>query len=648
MSCFLKILPLFSISTLVVLVTYMIGSIFSIPILGNKELPKPISAFIKLALGYMVIPTIYSIYHTGGHTIFTGVLMLYLAVIFLNRKEWAFSAISFHLEKRVLLIGLAVLLGFVLFQCVRYGFFDNVYYHAYRQDNGIYATVAEYLKITGIESSSPWYQLAGGATGGFAKVYHYEDFWYFSMVLDFFPERPMDLFNFVFSPVLGVIHFFAGLVLITSLSKYKKINSFKIAFAVGCVVFTMFVPFSWATWSAIFHINILSFPKVAAVPILVPLALISSKYKLNHLGALAFGFIVLSDPLFLPTILGASIVYYAAHYYFNRKKQMLFDIALVMCAAAYFFIFYTLLGSFGNTSTFDYSFADQTYLYSFIKNIAASLLRHLIFFLPVYLTLSYLYWRYKKLLHFFEMEVLGIFVLVLGFSSLTRGIMSHTFEGFEFDTSVHTVIGAYLLVSCVLILKRVISGNKKKSRLDKSLVFILVAHFIYGVIFSNIFLVQRFELGVKKSFVNEAKEALIDRNKIGVAITNTKKYALNEFDLTAMIEADPRICIYCNFLKHVGAGYWANQITIPSTLAELKYEERSTAVGLSPFFRFIQKLKKENRYTNYEGAQLAFIKKHRVSFVVVENGSAVPDKIYEMSTKVIEDPFSKTKLVILK
>ncbi len=645
---FLKILPLFSIAIVVFLVTYLIGSVFSIPIIGKKELPQPISAFIKLAVGYMAVPTIYSLYFTGGHTIFTGVLMLFLAIVFLNRKEWARLAISLHVEKRMLLIGLAVLSGLVLFQCGRYGFFDEVYFHAYRQDNGIYATVAEYLKITGIESTSPWYQLAGGSTDGFGKVYHYEDFWYFAMVLDFLPERPMDLFNYVFSPALGVIQFFGVLALIISLAKTKKVDFFKIALAAGCVVFTMFVPYSWAAWSSILHINILSFPKVAAVPILVPLVLISNKYCLNHLGAFAFGFIILSNPLFLPTIFGSAVVYYAVNYYFIRKKRTLFDIALVQIAAGYFFLYYFWQGSLDNTSAFEYSIGGQTYLYSFIKNIAASVLRHLIFFLPVYLTLCYLIWRNRKLLHYFEMEVLGLFTLILGFSSLTRGIMSNNFEGFQFDISVQTVVGAFLIVSCLFILKRVIQEKKKSKRLGKALFFILVAHFVYGVFFSNFFFTQRFELGVEKTFVNEAKKALAGKNKIGVAITNTKKYLLSEFNLTAMIEADPRICLQCNFLKHVGSGYWANQLTVPSSLNELKYKERSTTVELSPFFRFMQKLKKENRYTNYEDAQLAFIKTYGVDFVVVENGSKIPDRIFELSTKVIEDPFSKTTLIILK
>ncbi|MEO1258569.1 MAG: hypothetical protein AAFZ15_07220, partial [Bacteroidota bacterium] len=187
----------------------------------------------------------------------------------------------------------------------------------------------------------------------------------------------------------------------------------------------------------------------------------------------------------------------------------------------------------------------------------------------------------------------------------------------------------------------------KKARAKNMLFTLLFLQFIYGFFISNIFMLKRFEPGVEKSFVQEVKVALADKNKMGAAITNIAKYSPTGYDMTAYIEADPRICFFCNFLKHVGAGYWANQISTPPSLENLRNKGSATAVRLSPFFSYIQQLKGENKYSTYEDAQLGFIRKYKVDFVIVEKGAPIPPGILKISKEIIEDPYSKTKLIIL-
>ncbi|MEO1263346.1 MAG: hypothetical protein AAFZ15_31340, partial [Bacteroidota bacterium] len=451
----LELIPLITITTVVFFITYIVGLIFYLPFFEKKEIPAPISFFIRTAMGYMAIPTIYSLYFTGGYTIFSGFFILYLIVFFLVKKKWPALSIICKSDIKYLLSSTLVLSTLVLFQCWRYGFFDEIYFQAYMQDSGIYATVSEYLKITGIETPSPWYQLTDVAGDGIAKIYHFEDFWFFALILDFLPERPLDLFNYVFSPVLGTIHFFASLALLTVLQKNKKNRLLNIFLALGSIVFIMYIPIELARWSAVLHINIMTYPKVAAVPILLPFALIGSRYQIKYIGALAFGFIILSDPLFLPTVLGASVIYYSGRFYINHNREELANIALIGFAAIYFFVFHMVFGSLENSSNYDSTHSQSSYLYGFFKNITISTFRHLIFFSPAYLAIAFFFLWCRNQLSFFEKETLSLVLLTLGFASLTWGIMNKNFGSFQFDTSVQTVLGAMLLICCIVILQNI-------------------------------------------------------------------------------------------------------------------------------------------------------------------------------------------------
>ena len=640
--------PILIISAAVLFTIYITGYLLSYFLVGKNEIPPSISFFTKLALGYMAIPVAYSLFFTKGYTILSGVLILFLIATFLNRKNWGFSKFLFKKEIKYFSLGILIVWGLVIFQCWRYGFFDEIYFHAYRQDNGIYVTVAEYLKITGIETPSPWYQLIDVSADGVAKIYHFEDFWFFAHILGFLPDRPLDLFNYVLAPVLGGVQFFASLALLEALRKNGHTGFLEITFALGSVLLIMWMPMDFTEWSKVLHINVLTYPKVAVLPILVPFVLVADKYNIKYLGGLAFGFIIISDPLFLPTVFGASVIYLGWMYYAKKEIKELVNLAFVFFAIIYFFAFYSVFGSLENSSKFDPTLTEHSYFIGFFKNITFSSVRHLIFFLPAYLTIFFLLCFYRKNLTLFEKGALGLLLFILGFSSVTWGIMNKNFGSFQFDTSTQTTFGALLLVTCFFILKEITIKENYKNAVKKILLILMLGQFIYGTIFSNILMANKMELGVEKSFVQKAEAVLQDKNKIGAAITNTDKFAPEGYDLTAYIEADPRICFFCNFLKHIGEGYWANQIDVPLSLNDLRNKGSATAVELSPFYRFVQKLKKEKKFTTLENAQMEFIKKYKIDFVVVEQGASIPEFILQKSEIILEDGFSNTKLVLLK
>lgn len=617
------------------LTTYLAGWVVSAPILNNLVLPSPITFFVKLALGYLFVITAFSLYYTGGFTIMSGILLLILATAFLNRRDWRLPSKLPSVEGGLLLSGLVVLALLFFFQCWRYGYFDEQYFHVTMQDNGIYATVAEYLKITGVETSSPWYQLVEVSADKLPKVYHFEDFWYLAFVLEFLPEKPLDVYNFTFTPVLGLIAFSGFNAVAISLCTKPKSVWWLMLPAFCCVLFSMIIP--GLGWSVDLHSNVMKFPKIAAFPILLSLILVARHFNLKYLDALAFGAMIIADPILFPTILGTSVLLYSTLVWMNRSREDAICLILILFSVTFFFLFHQTVGSLVNSSQSNYMRGEESYFYSFAKNLTASHLRSFIFFFPGYLSALFLF-QSRGSLSRYEQEAIALPIILISTAAFSRAFLSNNFEGFQFDILMQTPAAAFLLLGCLIILWQK-TEEAPRTKLARKMLFLLVsAQLSYGV-FSTVQSSFPKRLHVEKAFVWQVKEALKNRTKIGASIVN--------LETADSFTSDPRMCLFCNFLKHIGSGYWANQINLPASLEEVKFKERTNATELAPFFRFIQKLKKENRYTSYEDAQTQFIQTYNVDYVVVEKGANLPVQIEYCVEATFTDTLSWTRVLIL-
>lgn len=617
--------------------TYLAGLPISLFFLSNNEYPVTVNFFIKLALGYILIPTVYSIFYTSGYTIFSGVAILLFLTLFLNKNN-----LDIKLDKVILnewklftLAGLVLTL-FISLQFYRNHYFDPNITFASMQDNGIYSTVAEYLKVTGIETSSPWYQLFDVSADGIAKVYHYEDFWYLAFVLDIYKGMPLDVYNYVFTAVLPTINFFGYFALGVALSGNKWSAKYFIPISMGLVVFSMGI--KDIQWTNYFDVNAFKYPKIASLPILLSLALISRRYGLKYMDSLAFGVLILVDTLFMPTILGVGGCYYLFKLYQTRNKENILQIGMLFFSILFFFTFYTLFASLDNSSVTSLYKGDKGYLYYFIKELVAALVKHFIFLFPVYLAVVYM-WMNKQKLTIFQKEYFALLFGVLFFSAIGTALMTYNVEGFQFAVLVHTSASALMVLGSIIILWGLPSPEKKFNIFRKVVISLLALQIVYGV-FATIELQQNRDSGVQTQFLEMAKNRLTGLNRLGVGISNPDNS--NSFTI------DPRICRYCNFLKQIGHGYWVNQLVLPISLDELPFKERSKAVELSPFFRFMNILKENKKMTTLEDAQVAFINNYNVDFAVIEKGAMVPIQIQRCVEKRFIDTYSGTTVLILK
>lgn len=168
---------------------------------------------------------------------------------------------------------------------------------------------------------------------------------------------------------------------------------------------------------------------------------------------------------------------------------------------------------------------------------------------------------------------------------------------------------------------------------------IILIQLIFGM-YNSIVLNPCKDSKYSKIFVQTIEKSLQNSYKIGVSIH--KPIPFWDF------QADPRMCYACNFLKKIGPGYWANQISIPEDMSKLEFPERRTAIELSPFYRFNEQYKKEAPDYSFEKSQTAFINKYEVDFLVIEKGARHPAWLPGCTDTLFSDPVSGTTLAILR
>ena len=235
------------------------------------------------------------------------------------------------------------------------------------------------------------------------------------------------------------------------------------------------------------------------------------------------------------------------------------------------------------------------------------------------------------------MEIIAILLITALSASAIYALMNYNREYFQFVFPHVTTI--QLLIVFLISLSIRWQTEIGYSSLKKSILTLTFLHLIIGSCI-GVFLDESRESCFSQEFNSKTVNLLADKNLIGVSIHNP-----NIFE---GFSADPRMCYACNFLKKIGPGYWANQISIPEDMSKLEFPERRTAIELSPFYRFNEQYKREAPDYTFEKAQTAFINNYEVDFIVIEKGARQPDWLPACTDTLLTDPVSGTILATLR
>lgn len=614
----------FSYAALMLLLYWATGAVL-LPLLAQvQRLPHSVRFFLQLVLGFFGTTVAVALYYTSGYTVMALTLPAFGMILWLRRKEIRrITAGDFGMEWRSWAETLAALALLVLVQLYRNDYFNAEIVNTAAHDFGIYCTVAEYLKISGIEVSSPWYQLFAESADGLAKPYHYGDLWSLALLFDISPAVPIDNYIYVWIPLVNAVLFsgFAALFRIVS-SRQGWLGPVVAFMALFLNMYMEVWDWSWA-----FGWNAIIVPKTTIFTGGATLWWIAYRERAPYLDLLALGLMMVSYILILPVITLLFTIFY-----FVVKRKITYPVLILIYSLLMAVVYYL----FGSSDTSSVSSDIQHYVYYFIKYAAAGVVKFFLFFLPVALALIVLYCSPKLLPEIDKQLILLFFGFALS-SSIIYGLLNANVETFQFVRLVHTGIAQIGIVYAIALLLKYLWNNA--GALTRVLSMVLFLQMSWGVL-NTLFFKYDGEVCYDPLFLKESRQLLEYKNRIGISVITIGSYGT--------FQADPRMCYACNFLKKIGSGYWANQISIPEDMSRLEFPERRTAIELSPFYRFNEQYKKEAADYSFEKAQTAFINKYEVDFIVIEKDAPHPAWLRGCTDTLLADPVSGTILVTLR
>ncbi len=542
------------------------------------------------------------------------------------------------------LAGLVVLLITIGFQFIRNQYFDPDLTWLSYCDYGVYATMIEYLPKAGVEVSWPWYELFDVSAQGLVQPYHYADSWY-AVAIHVISggSNALSIYLYGFIPVMVSIGF-SGLLALCRVAARRRgplawpelAIAFLGVFLHGCL----------APAFKFLHahsLNILTSPKIALLSI--PLAMIWILWLrgLRPYAILVAAFIPLANVLYAPIVLptfflmaisSKSNIQHPTSNIQNLTSNIKKLLPLLF-SALFILAFYYLLGNFDTSSDPTAPREGRSYAYWFLRRMTATPVRHLISYFPLYLVFGLLFYKRKKYAPGNGKWEYRLFCCCF-LPPWTAAFMNKYSENFQFHILTYNPVSQVGLVFGVgLLMYYRWPGWWKRIALG------LAAIQAYGGICAILFTsFHQRDNAVDKSFVEKVSHLLKNKNPVGAYFQTPS--------LITTYSADPRMCYMCNLLKATGPGRWANDLAVPEDLDQLPFPERKTAIANSPFYRFLDKQKKSGEYSDYAAAQLAFVDRYGVDYVLVENGTTAPRGILSCTDTLLVEPYSGTQLLILK
>ncbi len=601
-----------------------------------EKLPGGAKFFLKLVLGFFLFTSGYAVFYTSGRSILSLAVIFFAALAVWNRLQGRrVTKASFTLEWKPWAECLAVCLVLCVIQLFRNDYFNADIVYTGFIDFGIYSTVTEYLKITGVEVSSPWYPLFDVSADGLVKPYHYMDLWGKGLLLDISGKSPVDDHIYSWVPLVGAM-FFPGLKSVFN-TVYRGNAWPGIAFSAAFSALFVHMYIDGVRWSDAFGWNLFLFPKILPFSFGLAMWSLCCLWEVDWLDVFALSVIMLSNILLAPVIGLAFFLFYLLRYVLVRDRGDLYKIALLAATAVLIFLFYQVWGTFKSSSDTTSPLGPEGYAFWFIKLLAASQVKYYLFFSPVIavFALAVAGWLPAR---FEERMVMFAFLAVSFSGSIVHAVFNDNVETFQFTGMTHAPgIQVFALVALAILLNSHSTGRRKW--IIGFLAVVIGLQLAFGAFQSLKSIHSRFN-SYSVEFIEHTKRVLEGKNRIGVAVIYPPR--------SITYSADPRICYACNFLKKIGNHYWTNQISIPEDMNHLPYPERKTAIALSPFYRFKEQMRQNDPAYSFEKAQMEFINRYEVDFLVLEKDATPPRWLPPCTEQLIEDPESGTVLFILK
>ena len=591
--------------------------------------------FLKLLVGLISTTSVFALIVSNGETILAGLLLIFLIVYFNNKEKRIFFDYANFFSDYKKVFGFIPL--FLIFSLV----FSMIIYPVKEEipdDFLFYGSIADYLKIYGIENTSMNIYHNQGVS-----IYHYFSEWTSAMLSKIFNITGSLAYIYIYIPLVTSILFIGVFALVKGIFKVSILTS---------IFYTILFFISSQFWGggsvpSIFNINELHFRygsyffTANYIKLSIVISFFTAFLILFRRGkkfsAISF---LLMLPIIWPTTLfgvfGGLILYFTYKFLKQRKIETK-KIYLTLIVLFVFFSFYKIFGV--HKIQYD-SITTNSYLGVFLENfnykealirfpkIIISRTFYFILFVVILIfnfkLFKSIYKRHKDRIN----EIFLIFLFLIAASMMGEMIFHYRLDSDQiFSNLVDNTILKYVSFFIVLF--------SLKSLVTKGVVFLFFLFTILTYIpFSDF------------SKIENSSE----KYEIGnyVASHNKPTFAIN---LRATESVLPRVAsnVYApfNFLRTYTDSYFPTNISIfdrkeiyMSTTKD-KIQFNSILVD-SPYFIFINNL---NLNHHNESNKIKFLKEKKIDFMIYEEGSL--DKVFFNSLN-IEKSFKIENMHILK
>lgn len=618
---------------IILMLLYLIGKTFYFfPYIHNNGYAQK---FLFLTTGLIISIFIYSIVLTSGKTINSiGLILIIIYLIWKRRPYFSFNISKIYLKEiKFILLLSAFAFIVMLIQFYRTDFFNEEKIRLGWIDYKFYSDIAYYLTKGFPESTTNWTSYFNSTlieTSNKPNPYHYFELWMHSLVLLLSKSKGVIAFMFFTIPLICTLVFASFLGLITVFNKKRLPFILTFFFAFTGTFFVTALPFKTGG----LYDNPFFYPRVLMFYISIISFIILLKNGYKEAAILIFVLLPIYNILYAPTVL-TSVFLLSLLYYFQDKDLSSFKfgatlsiISVVLIILFYMFLFKTKASSYLVSESIQFATVN-TFIYSFFR---LYIFRLWFFALPLTIFIIANYIAIKPMGNFVSIihnkkifTIASLFFVAIFFLSIITHLERGTIGSIVLNPLFSTL-------SIIAIIKCYENINQLKYALTGVL---LIVQFSYSLIYSISLLPSNITYSgeyYSRDFIIKSRGIILQiDNKIGGQIQNTQLHKENVFFNS------PHMPRHASFFDCTRNGFVQTSLSTPKDLDSVRYKEIHGYIANAPFYKFTQSLKQNGLFTSLEEAQIEFIKKHKIEYLIIEPGADITKSLGQIIQKRIID-----------
>jgi hypothetical protein len=544
----------------------------------------------SLIVGLIFTVTVFSFYKTIFMTInvlFAGVVVLYL----IYERKKLLTRPKFKLNIKYLLYSILVSLIFLGIKYISNDYFNDELISIGLDDYYYYSKTAEIMNFNGIEGHNFTTVLDMADLKKYNTPYHYFDLWINAFFQNFKLISILEVYNFVFCPLVFTLCFFSFL----SLLHYLKFGGWylKIIVAFFCVFFTGFIPIKNIISDSMF-----TQPRTYCAYIFTILFFVDFLQH-NYISAITWlSLMTVCTILAAPPILAFIFLFGLFFYYMGNKNVFMYCVFLCFSILLIIIVKYLFCGSFTGGS----NRASPLLINVYSQNVLHSFFRENLFRLPFY----YLFF-FVPILFFLKNSISNVidnlFIYITGLFLIIMPILFSALFNFNIDAPSIIYYPTYAMIVCVLLF--FISKSEYKTKVVLCSAFFLQSLVVIIFTFKNENSVYHNHSYVSKRFLLEIDSRLSD-GAVGSYVKNMKTASVWDFN--------PFVVHHFHFV-----GFLNRRVSLVN-LSDIKSENSEVIsreiIENGEFNSFINSRGSQN---DIDQNQFDFIKKRNIQFILTES-----------------------------